>query len=86
MYYLKSLYIFFIILALNIFFFSTVNIKANPFFINEIEISEKLENNFNKELLINKGFQKAFSELLSKLVKSKDLNKLKSIKLMKLKA
>ena len=85
MYYFKSLYIFFIILALNIFFFSTVNIKANPFFINEIEISEKLENNFNKELLINKGFQKAFNELLSKLVKSKDLNKLKSIKLNEIK-
>ncbi len=85
MYYFKSLYIFFIILALNIFFFSTVNIKANPFFINEIEISEKLENNFNKELLINQGFQKAFSELLSKLVKSKDLNKLKSIKLSEIK-
>ena len=85
MYYFKSLYIFFIILSLNIFFFSTANIKANPFFINEIEISEKLENNFNKELLINKGFQKAFSELISKLVKSKDLNKLKSIKLSEIK-
>ena len=85
MYYFKSLYIFFIVLALNIFFFSTANLKANPFFINEIEISEQLENDFNKEILINKGFKKAFDELISKLVKSKDLNKIKNIKLNEIK-
>jgi hypothetical protein len=83
--YYKSLYIFFVIIALNIFFFSTANLKANPFFINEIEISEKLENNFNKELLINKGFVQAFNELISKLVKSKDLSKTKNIKLNEIK-
>ncbi len=85
MYYFRSLYIFFIILALNIFFFSTANLKANPFFINEIEISEKLENNFNKELLINKGFEKAFHKLITKLVKSKDLKKIKDIRLNEIK-
>jgi hypothetical protein len=85
MYYFKSLYIFFLVLALNIFFFSTASLKANPFFINDIEISEQLENNFNKELLINKGFKKAFNELISKLVKSKDLNKTKNIKLNEIK-
>jgi hypothetical protein len=85
MYYSKSLYIFFIVLALNIFFFSTTCLKANPFLINEIEISEKLENNFNKDLLINKGFERAFSELISKLVKSKDLKKIKDIRLNKIK-
>ena len=83
--YYKSLYIFFVIIALNIFFFSTANLKANPFFINEIEISEKLENNFNKELRINKGFVQAFNELISKLVKSKDLSKTKNIKLNEIK-
>ena len=86
MYYFKSLYIFFIVLALNIFFFSTACLKANPFLINEIEISEKLENNFNKDLLINKGFERAFSELISKLVKSKDLKKIKDIRLNKIKS
>ena len=85
MYYFKTLYIFFIVLALNIFFFSTASLKANPFFINEIEISEKLENNFNKNLLINKGFKKAFDELISILVKSKDLEKTKKIKLNEIK-
>ena len=43
--------------------------------IDEIQISEKLENNFNKDILINKGFKKAFKELMNTLVKSKDLAK-----------
>ncbi len=85
MYYFKSLYIFFIVLALNIFFFSTANLKANPFYINEIEISEKLENNFNKEILINKGFKKAFYKLINRLVKSEDLSKVENVKLNEIK-
>ena len=85
MYFFKSIYIFFIVLALNIFFFSTIKLSANSFFINEIEISEKLENDFNKELLINKGFKKAFNELIGKLVKSEDKNKVKNIKLNEIK-
>ena len=75
MYYLKFLYIFFLVLALNIFFFSTASLKAKAFLIDEIQVSEKLENNFNKEALINQGFKKAFDELINKLVKSTDLNK-----------
>ena len=75
MYYLKFLYIFFLVLALNIFFFSTAGVRAKAFLIDEIQVSEKLENNFNKEALINQGFKKAFSELINKLVKSTDLNK-----------
>lgn len=75
MYYLKFLYIFFLVLALNIFFFSTAGVRAKAFLIDEIQVSEKLENNFNKEALINQGFEKAFSELINKLVKSTDLNK-----------
>ena len=60
MYFFKAVYIFFIILSLNIFFFSTSTVNAEAFLVDEIEISEKLENNFNKEILINKGFEKAF--------------------------
>ena len=75
MYYLKFLYIFFLVLALNIFFFSTASVRAKAFLIDEIQVSEKLENNFNKEALINQGFEKAFNELINKLVKSTDLKK-----------
>jgi len=84
-FYFRTLYIFFVIISLNIFLFSTSNLKADAFLVEEIEVSEKLENNFNKDLLINKGFKKAFSELLSSLVKSSDLKKIKNIKLNEIK-
>ncbi len=84
MYLKKSLYIFFLTLALSLSFFSTI--KAKEFFIDKIKIQEKLENDFNKEKLINKGFLKAFEELISKLVQSKDLNKIENIKLNEIKS
>ncbi len=86
MYYQKHLYIFFLILALSLSFFSTTKIEAKAFFIDEIKIQEKLENDFNKEKLINKGFRKAFDELIRKLVQSKDLIKVKNIKLNEIKS
>ncbi len=86
MYYQKFLYIFFLVLALNLSFFSTNKVNAKAFLINEIEISEKLENNFNKDILINKGFKKAFRELMGKLIQSKDLNKIKDVNLNEIKS
>ena len=86
MYYQKLLYIFFLILALNISFFSTNKVNAKAFLIDDIEISEKLENNFNKEILVNKGFRTAFDNLMSKLIKSKDLDKVKKIPLNEIKS
>jgi hypothetical protein len=80
MYHFKTLYIFFTILALNIFFFSTTSLKAKTFLIDEIEVSEPLENNFNKDSLVNKGFEKAFFELIKILVKSTDLKKASAIR------
>ena len=82
----RFLYIFFLVLALNLSFFSTVKANAKAFFIDEIKISEKLENNFNKDILINKGFKKAFKKLMGKLIQSKDLDKVKSINLKKIKS
>ena len=84
MYYQKHLYIFFLTLALSLSFFSTS--KAKEFFINDIEIKEKLENDFNKENLINKGFRQAFTELMTKLVQSKNLNEVKSNNLSQIKS
>ena len=86
MHYLKYLYIFFFLLALNLSFFSTTKVSASGFFVDEIKIQEKLENDFNKETLINKGFKKAFHELMSKLVKSKDLSKISNINLNEVKS
>jgi hypothetical protein len=81
MYYFKNLYIFFTILALTIFFFSTTKVKANAFEINNIEISKPFKNNFNKNLVINIGFKKAFFELINSLIKSTDLKKVDDVRL-----
>ena len=86
MFYVKFLYIFFFILYLNLSFFSTNNVNAKAFLIKEIQISEKLENNFNKDILISKGFEKAFKELIGKLVKSKDFDKINEASLKEIKS
>ena len=86
MHYFKLLYIFFVVLALNIFFFSTTNINAKAFLIEDIEVSETLENDFNKDSLINKGFKKAFNELIETLLKSKDFKDIQSIKTNEIKS
>ena len=64
----KNLYIFFIFLSLNIFFFSTVKSEAKAFDINNIDISRPFEIDFNKNEVINAGFKKAFFELISSIL------------------
>ncbi len=84
-FYLKFLYIFFIILSLNIFFFSTEKIEAKSFDIENIDISRPFEINFNKNEVIDEGFEKAFFELISLIVTSFDKKKIKKIKLNEIK-
>jgi hypothetical protein len=84
-YYFKFLYIFFIILSLNIFFFSTAKTEAKSFDINNIDITRPFEINFNKNEVIDEGFRKAYNELLSLIVKSTDLKKINQIKLNEIK-
>ena len=86
MLFLNKLYILFIILALNIFFFSTTNVSAKSFEINEIEVSKPFENNFNKNEVIDLGFDKAFFELLNILIRSSDMKKINNVKLNEIKA
>ena len=81
----KILYIFFIFLSLNIFFFSTDKVDAKSFDINNIDISRPFEMNFNKNEVINEGFKKAFVELLSSIINSTDLKKIQKIELNKIK-
>ena len=45
-YYLKFLYIFFVILSLNLFFFSTVKAIGKAFKIENIEISQPFRDKF----------------------------------------
>ena len=84
-YHLKFLYIFFIFLSLNIFFFSTAKTEAKSFDINNIDITRPFEINFNKNEVIDEGFRKAYNELLSLIVKSTDLKKINQIKLNEIK-
>ena len=79
------LYIFFIILSLNIFFFSTVKAEAKSFEISNIDITIPFEINFNKNKVIDEGFNKAFLKLISLIVKSSDQKKINQTKLNQIK-
>ncbi len=86
MYYIKHLYIFFSALSLIIFFFSTEAVKAKSFEINDIEISQPFEINFDKNKVIDLGFKNAFFELIYSLIKSSDFEKIDSVKLNEIKS
>lgn len=83
---IKRLYIFFSTLALIIFFFSTDVVKAKSFEINDIEIAQPFEINFDKNKVIDLGFKKAFFELVYSLVKSPDFKKIDNISLNEIKS
>ena len=85
MFNIKRLYIFFSILALIIFFFSTEAAKAKSFEINNIEIDQPFEINFDKNKVIDLGFKKAFFELIYSLIKSSEFEKIDNIRLNEIK-
>ena len=72
----KRLYIHFYFLALLNIFFSTENIQAKTFSINDIEISTPFEINFDKNNIIDEGFLQAFDMLVLSIVQTKDQKKL----------
>ena len=81
----SKLYIHFCFLALLKIFFSTVNVNAKSFSINDIEISTPFEINFNKNQIIDEGFLEAFNELVLSIVQTKDQKKLRKTSLAKIK-
>ena len=81
----KNLYIFFLLGSLIIFFFSTTKSNAKAFEVDNIEISEPFEINFDKNQIIDLGFKKGFSELISLIVNSEDQKKIDQIKLNEIK-
>ena len=83
---LKILYIFFLILSLNIFFFSTEKVFSKSFDIKNIDISRPFEINFDKNHVIDEGFKKAFFELVYSLIKSPDFKKIDNIELNEIKS
>ena len=75
---LKTLYNFFLFLALLNIFFSTENSVAKTFSIKEIEISSPFNASFDKNKIINRGFVEAYEELIFKIAQSKDQKKLQN--------
>jgi len=72
----KRLYIHFCFLALLNIFFSTENIQAKTFSINEIEISTPFEIDFDKNKIIDEGFAQAFNRLVLSMLQTQDQKKL----------
>ncbi len=81
----SKLYIYFCFIALLNIFFSTNNVNAKSFSINDIEISTPFEINFNKDQIIDEGFLEAFNQLVLSIVQTKDQKKLKQTSLSSIK-
>jgi hypothetical protein len=60
---------------LNIFF-STENIQAKTFSVNDIEISAPFEIDFNKNKIIDEGFAQGFNRLVLSILQTQDQKKL----------
>ena len=75
----SSLYFFFLLLILFFIKFSTIKVFADNYTIKNINIKEQYDINFNKDLAINKGFEKAFKTLIYKIVENKDKKLFKDI-------
>ncbi len=69
--FLYNLFIFFFIY---LFIFSTNNLYANTYKIQNIEISDEYNVNFKNEDIIDKAFQRAFNILIKRITVSKDYN------------
>ena len=84
-YKLLNVYIYFILFSLLIVFFSTTYSNANAFKVSDIEISSPFELNFEKNSVIDIGFQTSFSDLISMITTSGDRKKIKNVPLRELK-
>ena len=63
----------------------TTSAQSKIFKIEDIEIYEPFNANFNKEIVINKAFSAAFKELTSSIITTKDKKKIKNTKLDEIK-
>ena len=71
-----------------IFFNATLisKLHANSFKINEIEVSEDFNLDFNKKNVFDKAFESAFFQLISTIAVSKDIKKLEKTSLSTIKS
>ena len=57
------LYFFFLLFILVFIKFSTAIVLADNYIVKNIKIKEQYDTNFNKDKVINKGFEKGFKTL-----------------------
>ena len=79
-------YIFFLTIVITKTFFSTGFSYADNFEVDNIEISKQFDINFDKNDVIDLGFDLAFQNLILQIIKSKDQKKLKKISSNQLKS
>jgi hypothetical protein len=84
-YKLLNVYIYFILFSLLIVFFSTTYSNANAFKVSDVEISSPFVLNFEKNSVIDKGFQTSFYDLISMITTSDDKKKIKNVSIKELK-
>ena len=82
----QNLYIFFLLFALIKIFFSTSNLYAKGFNINNVEISTKFEINFNRDHVLDEGFDLSFNKLINTILKSEDQKKINNTSLNQIKS
>ena len=80
------LYIFFLVLIIVFSEFSTNFAKAKNFVINDIEIQEEYDLNFDKIKVVDRAFKRAFEILISKILQSENKSILRSINLKQIKS
>ena len=76
-------FIFFFTIFLNFILISKLH--ANSFKINEIEVSEDFNLDFNKKKVFDKAFELAFFQLISTVIVSKDIQKIENTNLSTIK-
>ena len=77
-------FVFFIVIFFNFILISKLH--ANSFKINEIEVSEDFNLDFNKKKVFDKAFESAFFQLISTVVLSKDITKIENTSLSTIKS
>ena len=80
--------IFNIIFTLTFLFFISSNrlLASNHILaVEELEISEQIDLEFSRNKIIDEAFKKAFYRLLSQILNSKDIKKLKNINMREIK-
>ena len=75
----KKVYIYFISFVLFIIIFSTSFLYADNFKVSDVEISSPFDTKFNKNRVIDGGFEKSFFNLISMITTSGDKDKIKKV-------